>query len=454
MKKQFLFIALCVSAAALLLAGCPVKGDDDDGNDGNGETAALVITRVEDLADGLKGPPWNDVGSPYTVVLKGMDIRTDWGAINDAVREAEQYVTLDLSACSVGREITGTELIWADGYTPSGSDFNIIWDNKYITAVILPNTLKSIGDYAFYGCGYLTSVTIPASVTSIGDYAFYGCTGLTSITIPASVTSIGNGAFSGCTGLTSITIPASVTSIGNGAFSGCASLSAITVDAANTAFFVQDGVLYDKPATRVVAVPAKLAGAVTIPSGVISVKGFNGTAITSVTIPDSVTSIGSSAFSYCTKLTSVTIPASVTSIENYAFSGCAGLTSITIPDSVTSIGSGAFYSCTGLTSVTIGSGVTSIGDSAFSWCTGLTSVTIPASVTRIGNMAFNGCTALTSVTFQGSGTAISYDTFSSGLFDYGSSLLEAGGAVYDNGYTMSAGTYTREPDGEVWAKQQ
>ncbi len=121
--------------------------------------------------------------------------------------------------------------------------------------------------------------------------------------------------------------------------------------------------------------------------------------LTSVVIPDSVTSIGNSAFSYCSGLTSVTIPDSVTSIGNGAFSWCSDLTSVTIPDSVTSIGNHAFF-FTGLTSITIPDGVTSIGNSAFK-CSGLTSVTIPGSVTSIGDSAFWDCDSLKSITFEG-----------------------------------------------------
>ena len=115
------------------------------------------------------------------------------------------------------------------------------------------------------------------------------------------------------------------------------------------------------------------------------------------TIPNSVTSIGNSAFSGCTGLTSVTIPNSVTSIGESAFYDCSSLTSVTIPNSVTSIGEGAFSGCSGLTSVTIPNSVTTIGYYAFSGCTGLTSVTIPNSVTTIGDNAFSGCNGLTSV---------------------------------------------------------
>ena len=314
-----------------------------------------------------------------------------------------------------------------------------------LTSVTIGKGVTSIGDLAFSGCTGLTSVTvdsnnkiydsrnncnaiietesntlitgckntiIPDSVTSIGDTAFYCCTGLTSITIPDSVTSIGSGAFEGCTGLTSITIPDSVTSIGGSAFYECTGLTSIT-----------------------------------IPDSVTSIEGgafYGCTGLTSITIPDSVTSIGVNAFCGCTGLTSITIGDSVTSIGDLAFSGCTGLTSITIPDSVTSIGDEAFYYCTGLTSVTIGKGVTSIGDLAFSGCTGLTSVTvdsnnkiydsrnncnaiietesntlitgckntiIPGGVTSIGVSAFRGCTGLTSITIPDSVKSIGRSAF-------------------------------------------
>ena len=132
--------------------------------------------------------------------------------------------------------------------------------------------------------------------------------------------------------------------------------------------------------------------------------------LTSVTIPDSVTSIGSYAFS-CSSLTSVTIPDSVTSIEFCAFSGCRSLSSVTIGNNVTSIGSEAFSGCTSLESVTIGNNVTSIGMEAFSNCSSLTSVTIPDSVTSIGECAFSGCSSLASVTIPDSVTVVGWYFF-------------------------------------------
>ena len=260
-----------------------------------------------------------------------------------------------------------------------------------LKSVIIPYGVASIGSVVFYKCLGLTSVTIPDSVTYIGGEAFYGCSNLASVTIPDSVTDIGYGAFCGCSGLTRVTIGDSVTSINDSLFSGCNLLTAFVVGNGNQSFKSASGLLLTKDARTLVAVP-------------------NG--LKSVTIPDSVTSIGDSAFSGCSGLTNVTIPDSVTSIGSYAFSGCSGLASVTIPDSVTSIGSYAFSNSSELKSVTISNGVTSIGEGVFRDCSGLTSMTIPDSVTSIGSYAFSGCSGLTSVTIPDSVTSIGSYAFS------------------------------------------
>ena len=154
---------------------------------------------------------------------------------------------------------------------------------------------------------------------------------------------------------------------------------------------------------------------ITIPDSVTSIgdRAFDYcSSLQSVTIPDSVTSIGTDAFSHCSSLQSVTIPNSVTSIGNSAFSFCESLHSVTIPDSVTSIGDRSFERCSSLESVTIPDSVTSIGDSAFEDCSSLQSVSIPDSVTSIGGSAFYGCSSLQSVTIPDSVTSIGDSAFS------------------------------------------
>ena len=241
--------------------------------------------------------------------------------IPDSVTRIGSYAFRDCAS------LTG---IWvAEGNSHYSSDvFGVLFNKDKTTLVqcpgafaayAIPNSVTSIGEYAFYDCTSLASVTIPDSVMSIGELAFNGCSSLTSVTIPNGVTSIGALAFGGCTSLTSVTIPDSVTIIGYRAFGSCESLTSVT-----------------------------------IPNGVMSIgeEAFSWcTSLTSVTISNSVTSIGERAFYYCTSLTSVTIPNSVTLIDNGAFYECTSLTSVTIPDSVTIIGWGAFSDCDNLTDV-------------------------------------------------------------------------------------------------------
>ncbi len=277
-----------------------------------------------------------------------------------------------------------------------------------LTSVAIPNSVTKIGGSAFKGCSGLTSVAIPGSVTTIGGSAFASCSGLTSVAIPNSVTSIGTSTFSDCSGLISVTISNSVTSIGSRAFQNCSSLYSVTIPSSVTS--IGSSAYSNCTGIKSLewnAINCPTNGGMTtanIEQVVIGdeVKTLpqnfaRGSKITSVSIPNSVTSIGVSAFASCTGLTSMTIPGSVTSIGDYAFSGCSGLTSMTIPGSVTTIGAYAFASCSGLTSVAIPGSVTTIGVSAFASCSGLTSVTIPNSVTTIGGSAFKGCTGLTDI---------------------------------------------------------
>ena len=265
---------------------------------------------------------------------------------------------------------------------------------SYIKYATIQDSVTSIGNSAFYECSGLTSVTIGNSVTSIGEDAFAHCDGLTSVTLGNSVTSIGYMAFVSCDGLTSITIPNSVTSIGYKAFSYCSGLTSITIP--NSVIEIGSAMFYGCKSLKSVVLSENMTS---LPQSDMGEGFFEDCAsLTSITIPNSVTSIGSNAFRNCSGLISVTIGSGVTSIEGGAFSGCRILISVTIPESVTSIGGYAFENCSRLTSITIPNSVTSIGGYAFRDCSGLTSVTLGNSVTSIGYRAFYSCNKIQEVT--------------------------------------------------------
>ena len=281
---------------------------------------------------------------------------------------------------------TGTLTISGTGYMEDFTSSSKVPWNAYsssINKVVINNGVESIGKYAFYCCTGLTSVEIPNSVKSIGIFAFMGCTGLTSVTIPNSVTSIEYAAFEGCTALTSATIPNSVTSIGIAAFRGCTGLTSITIP--NSVTKIGDSTF--EGCTGLTSA--------TIPNSVKSIGNWafgDCSGLTNITIGNGVTSIDEGAFPACTGLTSINVAEdnlNYASIDGVLYSkdkktlircpqGKTG--SVTIPNSVTSIGKAAFYGCTGLTSVTIPNSVTSINFSndEFSGCTGLTSMTVEA----------------------------------------------------------------------------
>ena len=313
-----------------------------------------------------------------------------------------------------------------------------------LASITIPNSVTSIGGATFYDCKSLT-FTIPDGVTSIGGSAFYGCSSITSISIPESVTSIGvsafegtgyyndksnweNGnvlyidnclieanyslsgeytikdstrllagnAFYGCYKLTSITFPESITSIGPKAFDICTSLTSVVWNVINCEDFNKD----NNPFYGLTNITSFTFGdnVEHIPAYLCRNKGN----LLSITIPNSVTSIGKGAFFGCSSLSSITIPNSVTSIGEYAFYDCSSLASVIIGNSVKSIGNEAFYNCSFLTTITIPNSVTSIGNYVFSSCSSLTSVTIPNSVTSIGEYAFYNCSSLTSITLTAS----------------------------------------------------
>ncbi len=344
-------------------------------------------------------------------------------------------------------------------------------DNLYLNGVlftggdIVLDTVTSIGAGVFYGQA-ITSVTIGNQVTSIGEYAFYSCDSLTEITIPNSVTSIGDYAFGNCTSLTTILLGNDLTEIGYNAFSNTPWLTDIRNNHNGQAQSSDGTKTYMIKAPNTNITSYDLTGVDVIAGGAF----WSYTRLTSITIPDSVISIGKSAFESCSGLTEINfnainmddvvasgrlndypfykvggegkelvvniganverIPAGlfyhseniteVTFAENSqcksigesAFYRCSSLTEIIIPENVISIGNSAFSGCSNLQSLTIGNSITSIGNSAFSSCRSLTEITIPDSVTSIGEYAFSSCRSLTEIIIPDSVTSIGEYAFS------------------------------------------
>jgi hypothetical protein len=277
------------------------------------------------------------------------------------------------------------------------------WTDLSEIEVNIKDGTTEIADEAFWSVTFMGKVTIPNSVKSIGRYAFDGCNNLKSIEISNGVISIGDGAFIYCYNLNSIEIPNSVISIGGDAFyrtawynnqpnglvyAGKVAYRYKGTMPQNAEIVINEGTLsiancaFSECGSFSVVIPNSLTH--------IGSSAFSNSGVKSVTIPNSVTYIGDGAFRDCSVLNSVTLPTNITTIESSTFEGCSGLTSVYIPENVTSIGEFSFGSCSSLTSVTIPNSVTTIENYAFYECIGLTSITIPSSVTFIGKGVFKG----------------------------------------------------------------
>ncbi|MBL9126487.1 MAG: leucine-rich repeat domain-containing protein, partial [Verrucomicrobiales bacterium] len=291
-----------------------------------------------------------------------------------------------------------------------------------LSRMVIPDTVRSIDtDLLFSGCTRLESVRLPISLKVLGNGTFGGCISLRTFAIPGEVVAIRGAAFKGCSSLTHVYVPRGVTELGGYAFTGCASLAAIDVDPDNALFRSEDGVVFDKALTTLVAYPGGRKGGYVVREGIVR--------------------IGSDAFSDCDEVDAVTLPSTLRVIERSAFLGCGKLSDMTIPDGVTILGELAFYECTHLTNVTIGENVASMGNHAFSGCTNLVGVTMGGRVGSIGFGAFSYCTRLTSVTIPDGVTSIWASTFAfSGLTSVtvGKGVKNIGSSAFGNCASLRA----------------
>ena len=364
-----------------------------------------------------------------------------------------------------------TDIVIPKGVTSIGYKAFMLCDK--LTHIALPESISTIDDSAFESCDVLTSIEIPQGVSIIEEFTFSGCENLSSIVIPSSVIRIDGGAFTGCNNLvtvgpiggdyniqfgwtefppnfsfdriglssiiTDVVLPEGMTSIYHDIFFKCENLSSIIIPSSVTRM---ENVTFSGCDNLVTAGP--IGGNYNIQFGweeEIPREAFGYSELTSVVIPNGITSIGYCAFENCEKLSSIIIPSSVATIESDAFSGCdnlvtagpiggdyniqfgweekipdrafsrAGLVSVTIPEGVTTIGDSAFNGCENLSSVVIPFGVEAIGRYTFFSCTSLTDITLPEGVTTVGYGAFEDCENLLHVTLPKSVTTIGYGAF-------------------------------------------
>ena len=331
---------------------------------------------------------------------------------------------------------SATQIRIAEKY--NGYPVKVIYDEafinqNYITSVLIPDSVETIGKAAFKYCASLKSVTVGKSVVTIGEEAFGYCSYLANLTLGSSVRSIGKDAFYSCTQLQSVVIPDSVTSIGSTAFGGCSRLGSVTLgnacaEISSSAFERCNSDLYTEVGS------CKYAGDSENPYAIL--VGVTNKNLTTYEINAKTKIITSMAFSGCSRMTSLTIPDGVIHISSDMISSLSGITSIavsikntkykatnnvlytkdgktllrylsantatsfTVPNTVTTIAAYAFYYCKNLTSVTVSDSVVNIEARAFAFCENLQSVTIGSSVKHISNYAFYECDNLNEAIFK------------------------------------------------------
>lgn len=455
MKKVIRAFALLLSATLLLgvlepaaIAASPVTG-------ANQQTTIQTPRSVEPKS-GTCGE-----SATWSISAEGVLTISGTGAIGD-------YSENDAPWQSLRADITA--IVIEKGITRIGNyAFHDCW---VATSAVLPEGLVEIGENAFRSCGALEEIDLPPELTTIGIGAFYYTSALTSITIPGSVetfldafndsgletVTIENGvdevdsyAFCNCYHLKSVTLPDSIQSIGNYAFNGCQQLEELDLPDGITSFgeyafantaisefefpegaSINAGVLQNTSITSIV-IPQGVTtigqnafygcenlATVTFPSTLTRIEGgaFSYTALTSLHLPDGVEFIGHSAFRECNVLETVTMTDSVTTMDDNAFDHCDILRSVTLSDQIETIGLQTFSQCKKLETIHLPASLKTIGNDAFQYCESLRSLTLPDGTESIGSLAFRGCSVLEAVVIPASVTSIDSGWNNNSVFAY------------------------------------
>ena len=372
-----------------------MAGQDADGFDSEGELANLDLTNAS-IVEG--GDPY------YTSFFGDGDYSTENHVIGPYMFQGTHLSTIELpnSVTSIGEYAFAScpNLTSVTVNAPVRSIDQLAFNySTKLENITLPETLDSLGYMVFSSCIGLKSITIPDGVKELPEHAFDGCSSLTEVQLPANLEKIGNSAFINCTSLKDIDIPATLTDFGQLPFMGCTSLEAVNVEDGNANYKSDDGVVFDNAMSKLLLYPAgkKTPLEYTVPESVTSVEygAFNyNPFVEKVVMSDNVSEIGMYAFENCSGLKSVTLPTTLSKIEQQTFSGCSSLSDINIPAGITEIGQWAFQNCSSLTNFNVPDGVTEIGESVFDGCSSLASVTLPEGITSIGMYAFQSCSSL------------------------------------------------------------
>lgn len=301
---------------------------------------------------------------------------------------------------------------------------NYSFQDTGITSLTLPSTVTYLGTYAFYECKGLTTVDLTFdSNPAMGIASFYCCSNIESVSLKGNITTIGSSMFSSCPKLTKLELGENVTVIGNSAFANCGFSEVVLPDSVTTiedsAFFSCNNLSkINKPANLTKIGRAAFCGDAFVSAIIYSDVTYGDSVysschyLTNVEISNGVTRIPNIMFEGCKELKSITIPGTVTSIGSDSFAS-TGLTSVTLPASVKLIDKRAFNSCKSLTEINLNEGLETIGPEAFDYCSALTAISVPSTVKKIGTRAFACTTSVKEITLTiNSGTTIGSELFS------------------------------------------